>query len=41
MLRNMYISHKYGNMKNEMNNDAKAMAHTVNTQQSVYNKGNQ
>jgi hypothetical protein len=41
MLRNMYVSHKYGDMKEEMQSDAQAMAHTVDTQQSVYNKGNQ
>lgn len=39
MLRNMYISHKYGDMKNEMQSDANSMAHSVDTQQSVYNKG--
>ncbi len=39
MLRNMYVSHKYGDMKEEMKMDAEAMAHSVDTQQSVYNKG--
>jgi hypothetical protein len=39
MLRKMYVSHKYGDMKEEMDKDAKALGHSVNIQQSVYNQG--
>tara|TARA_R110000751_G_scaffold9655_1_gene35879 strand:+ start:572 stop:1495 length:924 start_codon:yes stop_codon:yes gene_type:complete len=39
MLRNMYVSHKYGSIKEDMKEDAAAMSHSVNTQQTVYNKG--
>ena len=41
MLRNMYVSHKYGSMKQDMKDDAQAMSHSVNSQQMVYNKGSE
>ena len=40
MLRNIYVSDKYGEMKAGMIEDAQAMGHSTNTQQNVYNKGN-
>lgn len=38
MLRHIYITHKYGDTKKEMEKDAAAMGHTVAEQQQVYNK---
>jgi hypothetical protein len=38
MLRHIYITHKYGDTKKEMEKDAAAMGHTVAEQQGVYNK---
>lgn len=38
MLRHIYITHKYGDAKKEMEKDAEAMGHSVAEQQLVYNK---
>jgi integrase len=38
MLRHIYITHKYGDTKKEMEKDAEAMGHSVAEQQQVYNK---
>lgn len=38
MLRHIYITHKYGDTKQEMEKDAVAMGHSVAEQQQVYNK---
>ena len=38
MLRTIFITSKYGDMKKEQQSDANAMAHSVNMQQNVYNK---
>lgn len=40
MLRSIYVSDKYGDMKQDMIEDSEAMAHSIKTQQSKYNKGN-
>ena len=40
MLRNIYVSDKYGSMKAGMIEDAEAMGHSVKVQQGLYNKGN-
>ncbi|NBU34251.1 site-specific integrase [bacterium] len=37
MLRHIYITGKYGDMKKEMEDDAEAMGHSVKEQQSTYN----
>ena len=39
MLRHIFLSDKYGNLKEEMASDAAAMGHSVSTQQNVYNLG--
>lgn len=39
MLRNIYVSDKYGSMKQGMIEDAEAMGHSTKTQQEIYNKG--
>lgn len=39
MLRNIYVSEKYGEMKAGMIEDATAMGHNVTAQQVYYNKG--
>lgn len=39
MLRSIYVSDKYGEMKQGMIEDAEALGHAVSTQQNVYNKG--
>jgi hypothetical protein len=38
MLRTIFITSKYGDMKKEQQSDANAMGHSVNMQQNVYNK---
>ena len=38
MLRHIYLSSKYGDVKKEQQKDAEAMAHSVNTQQNNYVK---
>jgi len=38
MLRHIYVSSKFGDVKKEMEKDAEAMGHTVAVQQAVYNK---
>jgi hypothetical protein len=38
MIRKSYLSTKYGDMKQEMEADAKLMMHDINTAQSVYTK---
>jgi len=38
MLRHIYITNKYGDVKKEMKADADAMGHSVAEQQQVYNK---
>ena len=40
MLRNIYVSDKYGSMKSGMIEDAMAMATSTKVQQGIYNKGN-
>jgi hypothetical protein len=40
MLRNIYVSDKYGSMKAGMIEDSLAMGHSVKVQQGIYNKGN-
>jgi len=37
MLRHIYITGKYGDLKTEMEKDAEAMGHSVKEQQNVYN----
>jgi hypothetical protein len=37
MLRHIYITHKYGDVKGEMEKDAEEMGHSVQEQQSTYN----
>ena len=37
MLRHIYITGKYGELKNEMAKDAEVMGHSVSEQQNVYN----
>ena len=39
MLRNIYVSDKYGNMKQGMIEDAEAMGTSTKVQQGIYNKG--
>jgi hypothetical protein len=39
MLRSIYVTDKYGEMKSGMIEDAEAMSHSVKTQQTQYNKG--
>jgi len=39
MLRSIYVSDKYGNIKQGMIEDASAMGHNVEIQQKYYNKG--
>lgn len=39
MLRNIYVTDKYGDMKTGMVENAEAMGHSVSTQQQIYNKG--
>lgn len=38
LLRHVYLSEKYGDVKKEMEEDAKAMSHSVSTQQNNYVK---
>lgn len=38
MLRSIYLTSKYGNIKEEMREDSKAMSHSVQTQQNNYVK---
>jgi len=38
ILRVIYVTNKYSETKKSMESDASAMAHSVNTQQTVYNK---
>jgi integrase len=38
MLRKSYLTSKYGNIRQEMKDDAKAMSHSINTQQTSYVK---
>jgi hypothetical protein len=40
MLRSIYLTSKYGNIKEEMQEDSKAMSHSVQTQQNNYVKSN-
>ena len=40
MLRSIYLTSKYGNIKEEMREDSKAMSHSVQTQQNNYVKSN-
>ena len=37
MLRHIYITHKYGDVKGEMEKDAEEMGHSVSEQQNTYN----
>lgn len=39
MLRHIFVSDKYGDAKQEMEKDAEAMGHSVETQQQIYNVG--
>ena len=39
MLRNIYVSDKYGSMKQGMIEDGLAMGTSVKVQQGIYNKG--
>tara|TARA_R110000803_G_scaffold115427_1_gene183902 strand:+ start:585 stop:1505 length:921 start_codon:yes stop_codon:yes gene_type:complete len=39
VLRKMYVTHKYGALKEEMLQDSEAMGHSVTMQQTHYNKG--
>ena len=41
MLRKIYLSSKYSNVKEEMEKDAHIMGHSVETQQKVYVKEKQ
>ena len=41
MLRKIYLSSKYANVKEEMKKDAKIMGHSVSTQQNVYVKNDE
>ena len=38
LLRAIYLTSKYGDVKKEMKDDAKAMSHSVQTQQTTYVK---
>jgi hypothetical protein len=38
LLRHVYLTEKYGDVKKEMQDDAKAMSHSVQTQQTTYVK---
>jgi len=38
ILRVIYVTNKYSSTKKEMESDADAMAHSVNVQQTTYNK---
>jgi hypothetical protein len=38
MLRHIYLSSKYGDIKEEQQQDAEAMGHSVSEQQGVYVK---
>jgi integrase len=38
MLRHIYLSEKYGDVRKDMKDDAKAMSHSVSTQQNTYVK---
>ena len=41
MIRKIYLSSKYGKMKEEMKEDAKMMGHSVATAQKVYTKNSE